>query len=256
MVDGLGRAWQRGASPKLDGKVFRASAAGPIVELAHLERGTDYLTLSQADWFDDASLRPLLGALASRPIQWTGPDGRKGLIVGDGLIREERLTGFKIDAHKAALASGFGKASALLVAALGELIGNVIDHSEAEASGIALYSSGAGKFEFVVADSGIGALRSLRNNSEHAHLSDEGEALKQMVEAGVSRFARGSGHGNGFRPIFEKLADMTGQLRFRSGDYALSLDGRFGDRIARQVVQKPRLRGLLAVVSCEVPTPP
>ena len=69
----------------------------------------------------------------------------------------------------------------------------------------------------------------------------------------MSRFAHGTGHGNGFRPIFEKLADMTGHLRFRSGDYALTLDGRFGDRVARQLAQKPRLRGVFAAVSCRAP---
>ena len=71
-----------------------------------------------------------------------------------------------------------------------------------------------------------------------------------MIEAGVTRYGRGAGHGNGFRPIFERLADMTGHLRFRSGDYALTLDGRFGDGIARQIAQKPRLLGLFASVSC------
>lgn len=136
---------------------------------------------------------------------------------------------------------------------MGELIGNVIDHSEAIGSGTALFSAETGRFEFVIADAGIGALRSLTRNPDQAGLGDEGAALEAMVEAGVSRFARDTGHGNGFRPIFEKLADMTGQLRFRSGDYALTLDARFGDRIARQISQKPRLTGFLAAISCSMP---
>jgi hypothetical protein len=150
------------------------------------------------------------------------------------------------------LAAGF-KMAALLVAAMGELMGNVVDHSEATESGTALFSAEAGRFEFVIADTGIGVLRSLTRNPGLAGLADYGAALQAMVETGVSRFARDSGHGNGFRPIFEKLADMTGQLRFRSGDYALTLDGRFGDRIARQVSQKPRLAGFFAAVSCSLP---
>ncbi|MES2056278.1 MAG: ATP-binding protein [Pseudomonadota bacterium] len=253
VVDGLGRARQRGIAPKLDGKVFRARAAGPAIELAHLATGIDLPSLKSQSWFDDGSLGPLLATLATKPSQWLAQDGRLGFVSASGLEQETILTSFKIDAHKAARTAGFGNTAALLVAALGELIGNVIDHSDAPASGIALFSAERGHFEFVVADTGIGALKSLSLNPEHAHLSDDGAALQAMVEAGVSRFGRDTGHGNGFRPIFERLADLTGQLRFRSGDHALTLDGRFGDRIGRQVAQKPRMRGFFAAVNCRAP---
>ena len=73
-----------------------------------------------------------------------------------------------------------------------------------------------------------------------------------LVDASVSRHGANQGHGNGFRPIFERLADMTGQLRFISGNYALSLDGRFDDQIGRQLAQKPRLSGFFAAVNCGV----
>jgi hypothetical protein len=252
VVDGVGRAHQRGMVPRLAGKVFRAQTAGPAVELANLESGINLQGLGKCFWLDEGSLQPLLSALAIRPRQWLASDGRRGLVAGVGLEQDQTLTSFKIDAHKAALATGFEKAS-LLVAAMGELIGNVVDHSDATASGTALFCAETGRFEFVIADAGIGVLQSLTRNPDHRNLGDEGAALQAMVETGVSRFARDAGHGNGFRPIFEKLADMTGQLRFRSGDYALTLDGRFGDRIARQVSQKPRIKGFLAAVSCSVP---
>ena len=252
VVDGLGRARQRGVVPQLGGAVFRADTLGPAVELAHLESGISISDLHEQNWLEPSSLAPILSALASEQQQWLASDGRRGLIIGTGLETEAVLNSFKIDAHKAALAAGFVK-PALLVAAMGELIGNVIDHSEAIGSGAAMFSGERGRFEFVVADTGIGALRSLTRNPDHASLSDDGEALLAMIEAGVSRFAPESGHGNGFRPIFEKLADMSGHLRFRSGGYALTLDGRFGDRIARQIAQKPKLRGLLAAVTCLAP---
>jgi len=252
VVDGLGRARQRGGVPQLGGAVFRAEMLGPAVELAHLESGISIGDLHGQDWLERGSLAPILSALASAQQQWLALDGQRGLILGSGLVGEAVLNSFKIDAHKAALAAGFMK-PALLVAAMGELIGNVIDHSGAIGSGVAMFSAEAGRFEFVVADTGIGALRSLTRNPDHASLSDDGAALLAMVEAGVSRFARNSGHGNGFRPIFEKLADMSGHLRFRSGGYGLTLDGRFGDRIARQITQKPKLRGLLAAVTCLAP---
>ena len=251
VVDGLGRARQRDREPRLHGQVFRAASAGPVIELVNLE-ATDNLTSLRAEpWFDDASLGPLLAALEARQLQWLAHDGRQGLIIAESLEREDVLTSFKIDAHKAALIAGFTKAAALLVAAMGELIGNVIDHSDARNSGIALFSAHANEFEFVIADCGIGVLQSLSQNPEHASLGDEGRALQAMVESGVSRFARETDHGNGFRPIFEKLADMTGHLRFRSGDYALTLDGRFGDRVARQLAQKPQVKGFLAAVTCQ-----
>ncbi len=251
VVDGLGRAAQRGRAPRLEGRTFRASTIGPIAEFAQLDMVTSLSALCASDWFDDGILRPLLKPLTVRPQQWLALDGRQGLISADGLEREDILTSFKIDA----LESGFfPSTAAFIVAAMGELIGNVIDHSDARQSGVALFVAQPNQFEFVIADRGIGARTSLARNPDHARLVDEGSALKAMVESGVSRFPRGAGHGNGFRPIFEKLADMTGHLRFRSGDYALTLDGRFGDSVARQLAQKPRLQGMFAGVVCRALT--
>jgi hypothetical protein len=109
-----------------------------------------------------------------------------------------------------------------------------------------------GQIELVVSDRGIGALSSLRTCELFVSLSNEGEALAKMIEKGVSRFGEDSSHGFGFRPIFEKLANMTGFLRFRSGDYALTLDGRFGDKVSLQLAQKPRLPGFFINVVCRL----
>lgn len=256
VVDGLGRSWQRGQSPNMDGRYFRARAIGPLVEVVNLGSAERLHQIRQESWLSDGSLEPLLDAFLVRPTYWMAQDARQGFITGAGIENEEALSSFKIDAHKAAKNAGFGVQAGLIVAALGELVGNVIDHSQNPGSAAALFSAGRGEFEFVIADDGIGVLDSLTKNPEHAMLSDHGAALQAMVEAGVSRFARNTGHGNGFRPIFEKLADMTGELRFRSGDYVLTLDGRFGDRIARQTNQKARMRGFLAAVSCKIAAQP
>ncbi len=253
IVDGLGRAHQRSIIPRLDGRTFQAVAAGPILEHVNLVAGLSLQSLRASSWFDDGPLRPLLDALSAKRPQWLDASGRFGLASGKGLESEAHLNGFKIDAHKAARSAGFVGKAPLLVAAMGELIGNVIDHSEARGTGAAVFVARPKEFEFVVVDAGIGALKSLTKNPEHTHLQDESAALAAMVETGVSRFERGSGHGNGFRPIFERLADMTGELRFRSGDYALDLDGRFGNRIGRQLAQKPRISGFFAAVNCRVP---
>jgi hypothetical protein len=251
-VDGLGRAHQRKTQPRIDGQVFRAGAVGPMLEFTHLATSESLGQLREAPWFDEGSHRTLLDALAGTHDQWLQADSRCGVLKGAGLAAEDKLASFKIDAHKAALGANFANA-ALLIAAMGELIGNIIDHSQAEESGVAVFSARAGLFEFVVADRGIGALRSLRQCPAYSGLGNEGAALAAMIEPGVSRHGPNQGHGNGFRPIFERLADVTGHLRFRSGDYALSLDGTFGDVIGRQLSQKPSLLGVFAAVVCSVP---
>lgn len=252
VVDGLGRARQRSVPPRLDGRQFQADSVGPVIEYGNLVASMSLPSLRASPWFEDGPLAPLLDALMAKRVQWLDSTRLSGLVVGEGLESEPHLNSFKIDAHKAARNAGFIGSAALLVAAMGELIGNVIDHSEVTTTGVALFVARPKEFEFVVADAGIGALSSLIKNPEQAHLQDESAALAAMVETGISRFKRGSGHGNGFRPIFERLADMTGELRFRSGDYALSLDGRFGNRIGRQLAQKPRIAGFFAAVTCRV----
>lgn len=252
IVDGLGRAWQRGQSPNLSEQCFRARAIGPLIEIANLGSTERLHQIRRESWYSDGSLEPLLDAFLDGATQWVARDLRQGLVKGEVLEDEDVLSSFKIDAHKAAIAAGFGSQARFLIAALGELVGNVIDHSENSGSAAAFFCAGKGEFEFVVSDRGIGVLDSLTQNPEYSGLSDHGAALEAMVEAGVSRHARDTGHGNGFRPIFEKLADMTGELRFRSGDYVLTLDGRFGDRIARETNQKARIQGFLAAVNCKI----
>jgi hypothetical protein len=252
-VDGLGRARQRNIEPRLDSQVFRAGAIGPMVEFGNLASGDNLAGLRGSPWFDEGSHSALFDALAGTRAQWLQGDGRCGMVKGHGLADERALGSFKIDAHKAALEASFGKAAALMIAAMGEFIGNIIDHSQAEETGVAIFFARPGLFEFVIADRGIGVLRSLQQCPEYSRLSSEGDALAKMIEMGVSRHGSSQGRGYGFRPIFERLADMTGQLRFRSSDYALSLDGRFGDRIGRQLAQKPRLSGFFAAVVCRSP---
>ncbi len=236
----------------LNGQSFRAERLGPLIEFGNLATVEGLPTIEGSDWLDANPLRAFVEARSITDTNWLQSDGRIGFISGRGLSCDQALTSFKIDAHKAALAANFGKSAALLVAALGELIGNVVDHSEATHTGIATFGARDSSFEFVVADRGIGALKSLHKCVEHAEISDEGAALCAMIEQGVSRYGSETMHGNGFQPIFEKLADMQGMLRFRSGDFGLSLDGRFGNKISLQLSQKPRLSGVFIAVVCNL----
>lgn len=251
-VDGIGRAYQRGKVPSLSGQALRAGGLGPIIEFENLADLPSGSVLCENDWFDDHPLYSFFAARSVDTVQWLRPDGRCGFIRAGGIACGPTLNSFKVDAHKAVLAANFGKAAPLVIAAMGELIGNILDHSEATSTGFVGFLTRERLIEFVVADRGIGVLESLRKSVVHEGLSDHGAALSSMIENGVSRFGLDTLHGNGFRPIFERLADMNGHLRFRSGNYALSLDGCFGDKIKLQLAQKPIIQGFVAAVTCRI----
>lgn len=112
---------------------------------------------------------------------------------------------------------------ASLVGALGEMQDNVYEHSGAASTGLVAYAVTDQSFEFVVADRGKGVLETLRQNPEHAHLQDAGEALCEAIRPGVSRFPAASGRGQGFVQLCRSMVTDRVELRFRSGDHALTL---------------------------------
>jgi hypothetical protein len=175
----------------------------------------------------------------------------RGSLRSCRIVDVIQYDGFRIEAHKGALGGGFGSPTASkIVAAMTELCSNVLEHSGAPDSGVVAFRAADKLFEFVVIDKGVGPLDSLRTCDAFAHLSDHGEALGLMMEEGVSRFGKGVGRGFGYRPLFIWLANLTGHLRFRAGDHAFELDGRFGDQLAIRLSQKPQLQGYFASVSC------
>jgi hypothetical protein len=161
------------------------------------------------------------------------------------------LISFGLAAQKAAMSAGFHRRiAAQFAAALGEMIGNIYEHSGAPASGIAAFRAWDGEFEFVAVDHGMGVLKTLRTCSEYAQLSDHGQALRLALTDGVSRFGPQAKRGHGFRPIFVGLANLSGSLRFRSGDHALVIDGQKIDKMVAKTGQKPYLQGFLVSVAC------
>ena len=132
----------------------------------------------------------------------------------------------------------------------GELESNIHEHVESREPGVVAYRAEAGAFEFVVSDQGVGILESLRSNVEYARLADAGVALRAALTEGVSRYGTGSGRGFGFKPIFTGLIDLYAELRFRSGDHAVTMDG-IGPVVATaRIEQKAPLRGFFASVRC------
>lgn len=110
--------------------------------------------------------------------------------------------------------------SGKFVAAIDELWSNVVDHSQRSDTGYIAFDLAPGKFEFVVADYGVGILTSLNSNPVYADLADHGRAIELALSEGISRYHKEEGHGFGFRPLFIGLANIARDLRFRSGDHA------------------------------------
>ncbi len=254
MLDGLAFAAERG---RLSGRApdLVAHDLGPVVELGQLAAGGLLPAPERAEWLRLDALGVLYRAIASGRSHWVCPDGRRigFLRTGAKLPADETVwTGFGLAAQQAAVASGFsGRIAAQFIAAIGEMHSNVYEHSGASGTGLVAFRAGADRFEFVVADRGMGVLKSLRSCSDYGGMDDHGEALRLTLTDGISRYGANIGRGRGFRPLFIGLANLNGSLRFRSGDHALVIDGSNASLMTARTAQKPYLNGLLISVACD-----
>ncbi|MDE0420425.1 MAG: hypothetical protein OXK76_05985 [Gammaproteobacteria bacterium] len=139
-----------------------------------------------------------------------------------------------------------------LVAAMRELHDNIAEHAQAPHTGTVAFRAESGAFEFVVSDRGVGVLSSLCTCTEYAGLRDEGTALQAALRDGVSRHGSNVRRGYGFRPIFVGLVNLYGELRFRSGDHAVTMDGTGPGIATSRISQKVHMEGFFASVRCSV----
>ena len=93
-------------------------------------------------------------------------------------------------------------------------------------------------------------LRSLRRCETYAAMPDEGKALEAALTAGISCHGPNSNHGHGFRPIFTGLVNLHGELRFRSGEHAVTMDGTSPELTTARITQKAPIDGFFASVRC------
>ena len=164
---------------------------------------------------------------------------------------ESEWMSFCLRAQQAAEFAGMQKSTARgLIGALREIESNIHEHSGRSGDGVVGYRATEMDFEFVIADSGVGALAALRRNPKYANLDDAGRALELALTDGVSSYGEDSGRGYGFRDLFIGLANLSGELRFRSGDHALTMDGTGPSLPSRRLVQKPELQGFVASIVC------
>ncbi len=138
-----------------------------------------------------------------------------------------------------------------LIGALREIEENVHLHSERSSDGVVGYRGTNTDFEFVVADSGVGILSSLRKSPEYTQLADCGTAIKLALTDGHSRLRHTlPNRGYGFHDLFVGLANLNGSLRFRSGDHALTIDGTSPSLMTARLTQKVEIPGFLASIVC------
>lgn len=143
-----------------------------------------------------------------------------------------------------------------LIGAMREIEENVHLHSDRAFDGIVGYRGTAADFEFAVADGGIGLLNSLRKSPDYAQVSDAGSAIKTALADGQSRLLHtNSARGYGFHDLFVGLANLNGELRFRSGDHALTIDGTSPSLVTARLSQKAEISGFLASVVCNLRRP-
>jgi hypothetical protein len=251
-LDGIAFAASRGRlAVEVPGYVV--GDLGPVIEMVQLAR-TGLLPLpTSATWLHLNGSEALLHAAVENADCWISKQGVSAgtfkckLMVSDA----KSWTSFKVEAHKAALTAGFSAQTVhRLVGAMGEIVDNVLEHSQAAPTGFIVFTGRPGSFEFTVADAGVGTLVSLQTNSEYAHLRDEGDALQCALANGESRFGKAAKRGTGFSQLFKSLVSLNASLRFRSGDHGLSMHGTSPTLVNAHVAKKPRASGFMTSVRC------
>lgn len=259
-VDGLGFAAANGRLDAAEQSApYAPNGLGPLLELFNRVSSNDLPAPRTGSWTIRNGVAPLLDALQENREQWINAEDRStGFIraIRSGTDGDNRLIAFLMDAKRAAqnVTKLPGTTPGQLVAAMEEMESNIHEHSNAPATGLVAFRASPNMYEFIVYDQGIGVLESLRRCAVFATLADHGSALAAALTDGTSRFGSNSNRGHGFRPIFLGLANLRGSLRFRSGDYALTMDGTSPNLTTAQLAQKPVVKGFFASVTCYPPS--
>lgn len=259
VVDDLAEAHLRGvlSAPPMN-QSFVPVNLGPLMELALQSSNGRTGPLLASPWLARSGHAELRRHLAGPASYWFDNASDTGfqrttlnpLDEIDDAVR----TGFLLAASRTAQRAGFPLTTAqTLAAAIREMESNVHEHSELTETGILAFHIQPGVFEFVVADCGVGVLATLQESSDYPDLHDHGLALQEVLKPGVSRYGRNAHRGNGFRDLFIGLASLNADLRFRSGDHALTISGPHPELKTARLAQKPFFQGFAASVRCTLP---
>jgi hypothetical protein len=258
-VDDLVGARIRGRlGPAPAARRFSPATLGPLVELAFSSGEQGRSPLLRSPWLDSISQADLRNALLSSHIAWFDGLRRRGFLRGVADPSNDSYqvmrTSFLMAADVAAKGVGFPIAVAQsLAASIREMESNIYEHSDQPDTGLMAYQAGSKSFEFVVADCGRGVLNSLKEAREYSGLVDHGRALHLALQEGNSRFGRSANRGMGFRDLFVGISRLNADIRFRSGDHALTLKGLRTSLTTARLSQKAFYKGLFASVRCELP---
>jgi hypothetical protein len=254
-LDDLSLAFQRGKIPANRQIAIRKfTGLGPLVEFG-LDRVGDNGRFSKIRAAASRELQTLMSVVEGRQPVGGKDTSQIGffptLKSAEDQFNDDRWLEWKYHTQRSAEKAGLTKKAAQgIVGAIDELSSNIYEHSGHAETGIVAYRTSSSAFEFVIADRGIGVLRSLRNSPQFAKVADSGEALRLALRSGYSRFGINVGRGFGFRTLFSTLAGMNGFLRFRSGNYALTLEGKAARLETARIVQKADFRGFSISVLC------
>ena len=114
----------------------------------------------------------------------------------------------------------------LIEAAIRELIENVARHAGTARPAVVGYEVTPRSVAFGVFDLGRGAAASLRQNPEYAAIVEDLDALRLVIQPGVSADPAAGGGGTGYRQVFKALADAEGHVWMRSGNAVSELRGK------------------------------
>lgn len=206
--------------------IEKSDRIGPVVELlsAAARLGEQYQSISLNGEFATQMRNALAtgisfgGAYLDKAGVFPLPSYNP-VVTGD-----HRWEQWLLHAENVARANGLAAPLvASLIGALKEMQDNVYEHSGAPQTGLVAYAVTDQTIEFVVSDRGRGVLETLRENPNYAHLPDAGAALEEAIKPGVSRFPIETGRGQGYVQLYRAMVTHRAELRFRSGDHALTL---------------------------------
>jgi anti-sigma regulatory factor (Ser/Thr protein kinase) len=259
LLDELARASVRGrvAADEFLGS-RHVGRVGPLLELLLLDRDGK-LPLGALP--DCQTIHTLTGALSPanncRATYGLSDTANIGFITAGRNTatpepdEELRWLAFRQKAQQAAELSLPKPIAQGLIGAMTEIEENIHLHSERPDTGIVAFRGSAEEFEFVVADSGVGMLASLRTSPDYASLDDAGKALRLALQDGTSRLSHiEQNHGYGFRNLFRNLASLNGELRFRSDDQAVTIEGVGPELVKSTLRQKTSMQGFAASIVC------
>lgn len=213
----LGRVVEDGIGAAVEYELFRRNSRRELPPLAR--HSSNPVVARVAALLDGA--RPSAKNLQLQPLPFDV------MMIPGSLGAEPEWMAFRKRLELSARSVGFADAVAAgMAGAVAELADNVVRHSERAETGLAGFACGSDRFEYVVADAGIGMLASLRCAHEFQSLRDDMEALPLAVTAGISRLGRDVGYGYGYRAVFAPLRAANGVVRLRSGAAVLVMAGR------------------------------